>query len=86
MKKHKRPKIVSQHGAAFPLKHENNQCSKQKFPLKISGTKTNLDCVAHWGCKDWKRQKPESPGDLTENQLRGWGDVKLDEAMIDDSK
>lgn len=53
----------------------------------MSGTKTNLDCVAHRDCKDWKRQeKPESPGDLTENQLQGWGDVKLDEAMIDDSK
>ena len=38
-------KLVSQHGATFPLKHEPNQPSKQKGPLKLSGPKTKLDCV-----------------------------------------
>lgn len=51
-----RAKLVSQHGATFPLKHEPNQPSKQKGPLKLSGPKTKLDCV-HTGVVNIGRDK-----------------------------
>lgn len=65
-------KLVSQHGATFPLKHEPNQPSKQKGPLKLSGPKTKLDCV-HTGVVNIVRKSDRKPVPRVRWCQTGWG-------------